>query len=103
MNGLIKSPTFEKKFKREFFGGGIPSFLENCYLECEENVRTFLSSFRLVAHNVSGFPPILWPTMWQECEENVSLNEDTYCRQQCGRNVKRILAQIKTLNIAALL
>ena len=49
------------------------------YLKCEENVRTFLSSFRLVPHNVSGIPPTLWPTMWQECEENVSLNEDAYC------------------------
>ena len=56
-NGLIGSPTFEKKFEREFFGGGIPSFLENSYLECEENVRTFPSSFRLVPHNVSEFRP----------------------------------------------
>jgi len=62
-----------------FFGRGIPSFLENSYLECEENVRAFLSSFRLVPHNVSGIPPTLWPTMWQECEENVNLNEDAYC------------------------
>ena len=76
MNGSIKSPTFEKKFEHEFFGGGIPSFLENSYLEFEENVRTFLSSFRLVPYNVSGIPPTLWPTMWQECEENVRLNED---------------------------
>ena len=79
LNGPIKSPTFEKKFEREFFGGGIPYFLENSYLECEENVRTFSSSFRLVLHNVSGIPPTLWPTMGQECEENVSLNEDAYC------------------------
>ena len=61
-----------------FFGGGIPSFLENSYLECEENVRTFPSSFRLVPHNVSGIPPTLWLTMWPECKENVSLNEDAY-------------------------
>ena len=78
MNGLIKSPTFEKKFEREFFGGGIPSFLENSYLECEENVRTFPSSFRLVPHNVSGILPTLWLPMWQECEKNVSLNEDAF-------------------------
>ena len=61
-----------------FFEGGIPSFLENSYLECEENVRTFPSSFRLVPHNVSGILPTLWLTMWLECEENVSLNEDAY-------------------------
>ena len=60
LNGPIKSLTFEKKFEREFFGGGIPSFLENSYLECEENVRTFPSSFRLVRYNVAG--------MWRECE-----------------------------------
>ena len=78
LNGPIKSPKFEKKFEREFFGGGIPSFLENSYLECEENVRTFPSSFRLVPHNVSGIPPTLWLTMWPEFEEFVSLNEDAY-------------------------
>ena len=55
-----------------FFGGGIP-------LECEEIVRTFPSSFRLVPHNVSGIPATLWLTMWTECEEFVSLNEDPYC------------------------
>ena len=48
------------------------------YQECEENVRSFSSSFRLVPHNVSGISPSLWPTMWQECEENMSLNEDDY-------------------------
>ena len=46
------------------------------YQECEENVRSFLSSFRLVSHNVSGIPATLWLTMWMECEEFVSLNED---------------------------
>ena len=50
--------------------------LENSYLKCEENVRTFPSSFRLVPHNVSGIPVTLWLTMWTECEEFVSLNED---------------------------
>ena len=54
-----------------FFGGGIPWLLENSYMECEEILRTFQSSFRLVPHNVSGIPPTLWPTMWQECEENI--------------------------------
>ena len=78
----------KKKFERKFFRGGIPSFLENSYLECEENVRTFPSSFRLVPHNVSGIPPTLWPTMWQECEENVSLNEDPYCQGEFGRSRK---------------
>ena len=48
------------------------------YQECEEIVRSFSSSFRLVPHNMSGIPPTLWPTMWQECEKNVSLNEDAY-------------------------
>ena len=48
------------------------------YQECEENVSTFPSSFRLVPHNVSGIPATLWLTMWPECEEFVSLNEDTY-------------------------
>ena len=48
-------------------------------MECEEIVRTFLSSFRLVPHNVSGIPATLWLTMWKECEEFVSLNEDPYC------------------------
>ena len=67
-----------EKFEREFFGGGIPSFLENSYLECEENVRTFPSSFRLVPHNVSGIPATLWLTIWTECEDFVSLNEDPY-------------------------
>ena len=52
-----------------FFGGGIP-------LECKEIERTFPSSFRLVPHNVSGIPATLWLTMWTECEEFVSLNED---------------------------
>ena len=49
------------------------------YLECEENVRTFLSSFGLVPHNMSGIPPTLWLTMWQECEEKMSPNEDALC------------------------
>ena len=76
MNGPIKSPTFEKKFEREFFGGGILSFLENSYQECKENVRSFPSSYRLVPHNVSGIPATLWLTMWTEYEEFVSFNED---------------------------
>ena len=63
-----------------FFTGTI--FLEEesliSYQECEEIVRSFPSSFGLVPHNVSGIPPTLWLAMWPECEENVSLNEDTY-------------------------
>ena len=47
--------------------------------KCEENVSTFQSSFRLVPHNVSGIPATLWLTIWPECEEFVSLNEDAYC------------------------
>ena len=46
------------------------------YQECEENGNTFPSSFRLVPHNVSGIPATLWLTMWTECEEFVSLNEN---------------------------
>ena len=46
------------------------------YQECEENVSTFLSSFRLVPHNVSGILLTLWLLMWPECEEFVTLNED---------------------------
>ena len=46
------------------------------YQECEENVRSFPNSFRLVPHNVSGITATLWLTMWIECEEFVSLNED---------------------------
>ena len=46
------------------------------YQECEENVRSIPSSFRLVPHNLSGIPATLWITMWTECEEFVSLNED---------------------------
>ena len=46
--------------------------------ECEENVRSFPSSFKLVPHNVSGILSTLWLTMWTECEEFVSLNEDAY-------------------------
>ena len=42
-----------------FFEGGIPYFSENSYQECEEIVRSFLSSFRLVPHNVNGIPPTL--------------------------------------------
>ena len=38
------------------------------YQECEEIVRSFPSSFRLVPHNLF--------TMWPECEDFVSLNED---------------------------
>ena len=49
------------------------------YQECEENVSTYPSSFRLVTHNVSGIPATLWLTMWTECEKFVSLNEDPYC------------------------
>ena len=49
------------------------------YQECEENVSTFPSSFRLVSQNVSGIPATLWLTMWMGCEEFVSLNEDAYC------------------------
>ena len=48
-------------------------------MECEEIVRAFPSSFRHVPHNVSGIPATLWLTMWTECEEFVSLNEDAYC------------------------
>ena len=55
-------------------------------MECEEIERTFPSSFRLVPHNVSGIPATLWLTMWPECEEFVSLNEDAYCGN--GRNVE---------------
>ena len=47
-------------------------------MECEEIERTF-RSFRLVPNNVSGIPATLWLTMWTECEEFVSLNEDPYC------------------------
>ena len=61
-----------------FFTGTI--FLEEefliSYQECEEIVRRFPSSFRLVPHFVNGIPPILWLIMWPECEEFVSLNED---------------------------
>ena len=56
------------------FGGGIP-------LECEKIERTFPSSFRLVPHNVSRILATLWLTMWTECEEVVSLNEDAYCER----------------------
>ena len=52
--------------------------VENSHQECEEIVRRFPSSFRLVPHDVNGIPPTLWPTMWLECEENVSPNEDAY-------------------------
>ena len=45
--------------------------------ECEEIVRSFPSSFRLVPHNVNRISP----TMWPECEENVSMNEDAYCEK----------------------
>ena len=66
-NVLIKCSKIEKKFEREFFGGGIPSFLENSQQECEEIVGSFSSSFRLVPHNVNRVPPIMWP----KCEESV--------------------------------
>ena len=70
-----KIDTFSGWFLMElFFGGGIP-------LECKEFVRTFPSSFGLVPHNVSGIPATLWLTMWTECEEFVSLNEDAYWHQ----------------------
>ena len=55
-------------------------------MECEEIERTFPSSFRLVPHNVSGIPATLWLTMWTECEEFVSLNEDPYCERQKQMN-----------------
>ena len=48
-------------------------------MECEEIERTFPSSFRLVPHNVRGILATLWLTMWMECEEFVSLNEDPSC------------------------
>ena len=47
------------------------------YQKCEENVSTFPSSFRLVPRNVRA--ATLWLTMWPECEEFMSLNEDAYC------------------------
>ena len=50
-------------------------------MECEEIERTFPSSFRLVPHNVSGILATLWLTMWTECEEFVSLNEDPFCAE----------------------
>ena len=56
-------------------------FLLN-YQECEEIVRSFLSLFRLVPHNAYGIPPTFWLTMWPECEQNVSLNEDVRCVSQ---------------------
>ena len=46
------------------------------YHESEENVRSFPSSFRIVPHNMSRIPATLWLTIWTECEEFVSLNED---------------------------
>ena len=49
------------------------------YQECEEIVRSFPSSFRLVPHNVRGITATLWLTMWTECEESESLNEEAYC------------------------
>ena len=51
-------------------------------MECEEIEKTFPCSFRLVPHNVSGILATLWLTMWTECEEFVSLNEDAYCLQE---------------------
>ena len=90
-------PIFEKKFKGKFFGGGIISFLENSYLKCEENVRTFPNSFRLVPHNLSGIPPILWPTMWQECEEKVSVNDIIIDSHFENRDVSQI--EVISLNI----
>jgi len=63
----------------ELFFRRISFFLKNSYQECEENVRSFPSALRLVPHNVSGIPPTLWSTMWGECEENVSLNEEPKC------------------------
>ena len=51
-----------------FLGDWIPSFLENSYWECEENVRIIPRSLRHVPHNVSGIPATLSPTMWQECK-----------------------------------
>ena len=41
-------------------------------------MRSFSNSFRLVPHKVSGILPTLWLTMWPECEDFVSLNEDPY-------------------------
>ena len=56
----------------------ISNFLENSHQECEEIMRSFLSSYRLVPHNLNGISPTLWLAMWPEFEENVSLNEDAY-------------------------
>ena len=76
-----------------FFGGEIPSLLQNSYKECEEIVRNFLSSFRLVPHNVNGIPDTSLATMWQEFEENVSLNEDAYTLQPVDNHI--ILSPLK--------
>jgi len=58
-------------------------FLISCQ-KCEENVSTSPSSFRLVSHNVSGIPATLRLTMWPECEEFVSLNEDALCFERAS-------------------
>ena len=50
-------------------------------MECEQIERT---SFRIVPHNVSGILATLWLTMWTECEEFVSLNEDPYSFKDIG-------------------
>ena len=75
-----------------FFTGTI--FLEDefliSYLECEKIVGSFLSSFRLVPHNVSGIPPTLWLTMWQEYEEIVSLNDDAHYHFLSCMNIRNV-------------
>ena len=77
---MAKNVNFGPISKKNYiFGRGIPSILENSYQKCEEIVTNFLSSFRLVPYNVNGIPPTLWLTMWPECEQKVSLNEDGYC------------------------
>ena len=73
-------------------------------MECEEIERTFPSSFRLVPHNVSGIPATLWLTMWTECEEFVSLNEDPYCHygyfiQHCFVAAKLAVPNLKRINL----
>ena len=44
------SIPLQKKFEREFFGGGIPYFLKNSYLECEENVSLNEDAYRLLVN-----------------------------------------------------
>jgi len=76
LNGPIKSPKFEKKFKRErtsnfcILWAYCEQIVIRLWADCERQSRGKSKWSRKTSHNVSRIPLTMWGT---------NLNEDAYC------------------------